>query len=146
MIWWFHRLGEAITPLKVTVPSWSPKLEPLILTWVSTGPESGPSLEMIGTPSVTSKVTPLLCCPPAVVTTTGPSVAPAGTTARTFLSFQPRISNALKPLKVTVPSSSPKLEPLILISVPTGPESGSSLETIGPLGALVTVKVTPALD
>ena len=144
MISWFHWLAEAITPLKVTVPSWSPKLVPLILTWVSTGPESGSSLEMIGTPSVTSKATPLLCCPPAVVTTTGPSVAPAGTTARTFLSFQ-LICEAVTPLKVTVPAL-PKLEPLILISVPTGPESGFSLEMIGPEGALVTVKVTPALD
>ena len=144
MIWWFHRLAEAVTPLKVTVPSWSPKLDPLILTWVSTGPESGSSLEMIGTPSVTSKVTPLLCCPAAVVTTTGPSVAVDGTLTRIFLSVQ-LICEAVTPLKVTVPAS-PKLDPLILISVPTGPESGSSLEMIGPEGALVTVKVTPALD
>ena len=140
---WFHRLGSWVTPLKVTVPCWSPKLEPLILTWVSTGPESGSSLEMVGTPAVTSKVTPLLDSP-STVTTTGPSVAVDGTTAWIFLSFQPFVDAAV-PLNVTLPDV-PKLEPLILISVPTGAESGSNLEMFGPVGALVTVKVTPALD
>ena len=79
MVWSFHWIGEAVTPLKVTVPAWSPKLEPWILTSVSTGPESGSSREMIGAGMVTVKVTPVLDCPPAVVTTTGPVVAPSGT-------------------------------------------------------------------
>ena len=113
------------------------------MTWVSTGPESGSSLEIDGTPAVTSKVTPLLDSP-STVTTTGPSVAVDGTTAWIFLSFQPFVDAAV-PLNVTLPDV-PKLEPLILISVPTGAESGSSLEMFGPVGALVTVKVTPALD
>ena len=140
---WFHRLGSRVTPLKVTVPFWSPKLEPLILTWVSTGPESGSSLEMDGVPAVTVKVTPLLDPLPAGVTTTFPVVAVAGTYARIFLSVQ-LICEAVTPLKVTDPEL-PKLVPLILTSVPVEPELGSSFSMLGPVEALVTVNLTPAL-
>ena len=79
MVWSFHWFGEAVTPLKVTVPVVAPKLEPWILTSASTGPESGSSREITGTGRVTVKATPALDCPPAVVTTTGPEVAPCGT-------------------------------------------------------------------
>ena len=79
MVWTFHWFGEAVTPLKVTVPVVAPKLEPWILTSASTGPESGSSREMSGAGRVTSKVTPALDCPPDVLTTTGPVVAPDGT-------------------------------------------------------------------
>ena len=89
--------------MKVTLPVWLPKLEPLILISSPTAPESGSSLEMDGVPRVTVKVTPLLAVPPEVVTTTDPVVAVDGTTARTFLSFQPSILDALTPLKVTEP-------------------------------------------
>ena len=79
MVWTFHWYGEAVTPLKVTVPVVAPKLEPWIPTSASTGPESGSSREISGAGMVTVKVTPALDCPPAVVTTTGPVVAPSGT-------------------------------------------------------------------
>ena len=135
---------EAVVPLKVTVPE-VPKLEPSILTLVSTSPESGSSLEMIGPDGggVTVKVTPALDCPPAVLTTTGPVVAPSGTRSRMAWSFH-WIGEAVRPLKVTVPVRSPKLEPWILTSASTKPESGSSREMTG--AGRVTVKETPALD
>ena len=79
MVWTFHWFGEAVTPLKVTVPVVAPKLEPWILTSASTGPESGSSREMTGAGRVTVKETPALDCPPDVLTTTGPVVAPDGT-------------------------------------------------------------------
>ena len=79
MVWSFHWFGEAVRPLKVTVPVWSPKLEPWILTSASTGPESGSSREITGAGMITVKATPALDCPADVVTTTGPEVAPSGT-------------------------------------------------------------------
>ena len=56
-----------------------PKLEPSMVTLASTSPESGSSREMTGAGRVTVKETPALDFPPAVVTTTGPVVAPDGT-------------------------------------------------------------------
>ena len=70
---------EAVVPLKVTVPEVVPKLEPSIVTLASTSPEFGSSREMTGAGRVTVKVTPALDCPPDVLTTTGPVVAPDGT-------------------------------------------------------------------
>ena len=136
---------EAVVPLKVTVPEDVPKFEPSMVTLVPTSPESGSSLEMIGPEggSVTVKVTPALDCPPAVVTTTGPVVAPSGTRTRMVWSFH-WFGEAVTPLKVTVPVVAPKLEPWILTSASTGPESGSSREMTG--AGMITVKVTPALD
>ena len=77
---------------------------------------------------VTSKVAPALDCPPDVLTTTGPSVAPSGTfTWILSLSQLPSgFTGAFVPLNVTVPGDVPKLEPLILTLVPTGPEAGFS--------------------
>ena len=79
MVWSFHWIGEAVTPLKVTAPVVAPKLEPWILTSASTKPELGSSREITGAGRVTVKVTPALDCPPEVLTTTGPVVAPDGT-------------------------------------------------------------------
>ena len=50
-----------------------------MVTLASTSPESGSSREMTGAGMITVKETPALDCPPAVVTTTGPVVAPDGT-------------------------------------------------------------------
>ena len=69
---------EAVVPLKVTVPE-VPKLDPSMVTLASTSPESGSSREITGAGRVTVKATPALDRPPAVVTTTGPEVAPDGT-------------------------------------------------------------------
>ena len=70
---------EAEVPLKVTLPVWLPKLEPSMVTEEFTSPELGSSREMTGAGRVTVKVTPALDCPPDVLTTTGPVVAPDGT-------------------------------------------------------------------
>ena len=50
-----------------------------MVTEASTSPEFGSSREMTGAGRVTVKVTPALDCPPDVLTTTGPVVAPDGT-------------------------------------------------------------------
>ena len=50
-----------------------------MVTLASTSPESGSSREMTGAGRVTVKVTPALDCPPDVLTTTAPEVAPSGT-------------------------------------------------------------------
>jgi hypothetical protein len=50
-----------------------------MVTLASTSPELGSSREITGAGRVTVKVTPALDCPPEVLTTTGPEVAPVGT-------------------------------------------------------------------
>ena len=50
-----------------------------MVTLASTSPELGSSREMTGAGRVTVKETPALDCPPDVLTTTGPVVAPDGT-------------------------------------------------------------------
>ena len=72
------------------------------------------------------KVTPALDCPPDVVTTTGPVVAPVGTLV-SISSLAQLVVEAVVPLKVTVPEE-PKLEPSMVTWVFTGPELGSRLE------------------
>ena len=61
----------------VLVPWLAPKLVPVIVTDVLTGPDVGDRLVMLGA-TVTVKLTPLLAKPPTV-TTTLPVVAPVGT-------------------------------------------------------------------
>ena len=132
---------DAVVPLKVTVPE-EPKLDPSMVTWVFTVPNWGPAGRLTGAGVVTVKVTPALDCPPDVLTTTGPVVAPDGT----FVSISPLaqlVVEAVVPLKVTEPEE-PKLEPSMVTDVFTVPELGSSLEIAG--AGTVTVKVTPALD
>src|SRR5215467_13424760 len=88
---------------------------------------------------LTVKGTPLLATPPTV-TTTFPLVAPAGTEATIAVALQ-LVGVTVVPLKVTVlvPCVAPKLEPLIVTEVPTGPEVGERLAIAGlpPVLALV---------
>ena len=133
---------EAEVPLKVTVPE-VPKLEPSMVTEEFTSPEFGSSREITGTGRVTVKVTPALDCPPDVLTTTGPVVAPDGTFVW-ISSLSQLVVDAVVPLKVTVPVRSPKLDPSMVTLASTSPEFGSSREITG--AGVVTVKVTPALD
>jgi len=74
-----HVAGVAAMPAKVTLllPRVAPKLVPLIVTTVPIGPAVGARLVITG---VTVNCTLLLAWPPTV-TTTGPEVAPDGTTA-----------------------------------------------------------------
>jgi len=137
--------GVVAVPLNVTVfvPCVAPKLAPAIVTDVPTNPDVGFRLVMLGAGTVTVKVTPLLATPPTV-TTTLPVVAPAGTGA-TMLAALQLVGVAAVPLSVTVlvPCVAPKLAPLIVTDIPTTPEVGFRLVTLGP--GTVTVKLTPLL-
>jgi hypothetical protein len=133
----------ALTPLKLTVllPWLAPKLLPVMLTAVPTGPEAGFSALMLGG-TVTVKLAPLLGIPPAVITTF-PLVAPGGTAAMILVALQ-LVGVAAVPLNVTVlaPCASPKFAPVMVTDVPTGPETGFRPVM---LGGTITVKLTPLL-
>src|SRR5437879_5790348 len=129
----------AVVPLKVTVPV-VPKLAPVMVTAVPTGPEVGFRLVMAGAEEVTVKFTPLLATPPTV-TTTLPVVAPLGTDATMLVALQ-LVVVAVVPLKVTAPVV-PKLVPVMVTAVPTGPVVGFRLVMAG--ADEVTVKFTPLL-
>jgi hypothetical protein len=87
-----------------------PKPVPVSVMTVPVGPQVFDSDDRYG-PVVTVSVTPLLACP-LVVTTTGPLVAPAGTTALRLTAPQP-ITDAGTPLTVSVlvPCAAPKPRP-----------------------------------
>jgi hypothetical protein len=70
---------------------------------------------------VTVKLTPLLATPPTV-TTTFPVVAPSGTGATMLVALQV-VGVAAVRLNVTVPAV-PKLVPVMVTTVSTGPEGG----------------------
>jgi len=90
-------------PLKVTVllPWLAPKFAPEIVTVDPARPLSGDRLEIV-VDGFTVKATPLLGPPAAVVTTTGPFDAPAGTTTTIEDELQLVIEDTGVPLKVTV--------------------------------------------
>src|SRR5438309_2336060 len=118
----------AAVPLKVTVSVVVTKLVPVIVTAVPTGPEVGFRLVMAGADEVTVKFTPLLAIPPTV-TTTLPVVAPLGTDATMLVALQ-LVVLAVVPLKVTAPVV-PKLVPVMVTAVPTGPVVGFRLVIAG---------------
>src|ERR1700691_1200340 len=118
-----------------------------MLTAVPTLAEFGLRRAMVGVvaPDVDVaivKPTPLLETPPAV-TTTLPEVAPAGTVVMTLVALQP-LTAAAVPVKVTVPTTFPKLIPVIVAWVPAEPDVGLRLEMVG--AGKVTLKATPALE
>lgn len=80
---------------------------------------------------VTVKITPLLATPPTVATRL-PVVAPVGTGRTMLVAFQ-LVGTAAVPLKVTVlvPCEAPKLVPVIVTDVPTGPEVGFKEAMLG---------------
>jgi hypothetical protein len=127
--------GDAVTPLNVTVltPCEEPKLLPLIVTDVPTGPIVGESPERTGTIRTQNWKLLLLGNPPTVTTTLRqPPAAPAGTTATMEVAVQ-LVGVARVPPKVTVldPSVDPKFEPLIVTAVPTGPPEGEMFVITG---------------
>ena len=95
-----HDVGTAAVPLNVMVlvPLVAPKLVPLMVTTVATGPLDGERLVMTGG-TITVYGKPLLASPPTV-TTTLPVVAPAGT-GTTMLLADHDVGVAAVPLKVT---------------------------------------------
>jgi hypothetical protein len=123
-------VGVASVPLNETVlvPWVVPKFAPAIVTGVPTGPDIGFKLAMLGE---TVKDTELLA-PPATVTKTFPVAAPVGTGATMLVAIQ-LVGVAAIPLKVIVlaPCVAPKLEPVMVTKVPTGPAVGFRLVTFG---------------
>jgi len=79
--------------------------------------------------TVTVKLPVLVAVPPAVVTLTGPVVAPAGTIAWTNASDR-TVKLAPAPLKVTAVAPL-RFEPLMLTVVPAGPFAGLKLPIAG---------------
>src|SRR2546427_10803030 len=122
----------AVTPLNATVVV-PVKLVPLIVTLVPTGPLVGEKLAIVGgTTTVNPRV--LGPVPPAVVTLTGPVVAPAGTAVWTAVSDD-TVKPALTPLNATavVPM---RFVPLMVTAVPTGPLAGERLAMVGGLSTV----------
>jgi hypothetical protein len=117
---------------------WTVELKPEVDP-VATVAVGGATVTEIGR---TVKTTPLLARPPTV-TTMLPVVAPTGTGARMIVWVQ-NVGVARIPLNETVlaPGETPKPAPTIPTDVPTAPDAGLRLVTIG---VLVTVKVTPLL-
>lgn len=131
-------VGVPKIPLKATLlPCCGvPKVVPVIVTEVPTGPEVGDKLVMLG---VTVKAMPLLA-KPLTVTTTLPVVAPFGT--GTMMPVSPQLVGvAGVPLKVTVlvPWVAPKLVPVMVTEVPTGPVVGERPAILGPMTVMVAV-------
>ncbi len=113
------------------VPLVAPKLAPVIVTDVPTGPLVEDRLVMLGAGATTVNAMPLLATP-ATVTTTLPVVVPAGT-GTTILVAAHVVGVAEVPLKVSVlvPLVAPKLAPVIVTDVPTGPLVEDRLVMLG---------------
>jgi hypothetical protein len=131
-------VGVADVPLNVTVlaPFVVPKLAPVTVTDVPTGPLVGVRLVKPGTVGVvTVKGSALLATPPTL-TTTFPVVAPDGT-GTTMLVADQLDGVAVVPLNVTalVPWVVPKLFPAIVTDAPTFPLVGERLVRVGAAGA-----------
>jgi len=111
---------EAALPLNVTVPVVVPKLAPLIVTDVPTGPDAGVRLVMVGEVEVTVKLTMLLGTP-ATVTTTPRSLRHSHVCHDTRLTPSVTVG-AVRPANLTVlePWLKPKFVPVIVTGVPIG--------------------------
>jgi len=114
----------------VLVACVAPKLDPVIVTTVPTGPEEGFTFVIVGD-GVTVKLTPLLGKDPTV-TTTLPVVAPVGTEIPMLVSLQltGAVGMPLNEMELN-PFEAPKLLPLIVTEVPTGPDEGLKLVIAG---------------
>jgi hypothetical protein len=131
-------------PLNKTVllPCVVPKWDPLIVTTVPAGPAIGLRLLIVGD-GVTVKLTPLLATDPTVAITL-PVLAPEGTEVTRLVSLQ-LVGTTGMPLKVTElnPFDAPKLLPLIVTGVPTGPEDGLKLAITGDTAKFKELLATP---
>ena len=79
---------------------------------------------------VTVKLAALTALPNELATTSGPLVAPAGITAVTDVELTPATEvRALRPILIALTPSSPT--PVIVTSVPTGPEVGENEVMLG---------------
>lgn len=129
----------AFKALKVTAVA-PLKPVPLMVTTVPALPLAGVKLVMLGTPT-TEKLLTLCTVPLAVVTLSGPVLAPAGTVAVIRAEELTAAPTAVTPLKATLLTLT-KFAPVIVTLLPTGPLGGVNPLMTGPV---VTVN-TPALS
>jgi hypothetical protein len=130
-------VNVALPPLNATAVA-PEKFVPLIVTELPAWPLCGEKPVIVGG-LTTVKLLPLVPVPAAVVTLIGPVVAPAGTVAVIAVADATEKA-ALTPLNVTAVAPV-KLVPLIDTEVPTGPNAGVKLVTVGALAAAPVVAV-----
>jgi hypothetical protein len=117
----------------------------IVCPWLTTDPFSGPVMRTANGEPPTVNGTELLDIP-ATVTTALPEVAPFGIATTILVALRHVVQRvAVVPLKVTVldPCEGPKVTPVIVAMVPTGPEFGFKLVMLGTFGT--TVKLVPLL-
>ena len=123
-------VGVAVVVLNLTVllPCVLPNVVPVMVTDAPTAPDVIDKLEMCG---VTVKLFALLATP-ETVTITFPVVAADGTVTAMLVALQ-LVAVAVVPLNVTVlePWVEPKLVPVIVTDVPTGPDVTDKLVMLG---------------
>jgi hypothetical protein len=98
-------------------------------TTVPTAPEVGVKLVIVGA-GITVKLVALVAVPPAVVTVTVPVAVPAATVAVICVSPFTVKDAAAVPLNLTA-EAPVNAEPVMVTTVPTGPEVGVKLLTVG---------------
>jgi hypothetical protein len=116
-----------------------------MVTTVPTGPDVGEKLVRVGA-SRTTKGSRLIAVPPEPVTLIGPVVAPAGTVAVIWVGLL-TVNVAATPPKRTAETSTKPL-PVIVTTVPTGPEVGEKPVTMGvsrTTNGLLLVAVPPGV-
>src|SRR5439155_699354 len=109
----------------VAVPTW--RLKPLIVTVLPVTPVPGVKSVIFG---VTLKATGLVPVPSGLVSCTRPVTAPAGTAAWTDVAVTIVAGTVWLRLNVTSVTV-PRLRPMIVTTVPTGPLSGASVVIFG---------------
>lgn len=126
--------GELLLMLTVPVVASKPETGSMMLPFSKVM-----SLIRVEVDPVTVKLAELLPVPPrAVVTLTGPLVAPAGTLTVICVSLFTVIDEVLVVLKVT-DVAPVKLLPVMVTAVPAAPLVGEKLETTGGKGAEVVM-------
>jgi hypothetical protein len=117
------------------------KFVPLIVTLVPTGPLEGEKEVIVGAGAlVTVKLVELVAVPPAVVTVSGPVVAPLGNVA-VICVLELTVNDAEAPLNPTAVAPL-KFVPLMVTLVPAAPLVGENELIVGAGGgAPVTVKL-----
>jgi hypothetical protein len=142
-------VNVAVVPPNVTLVA-PVKLEPVIVTFVPTGPLVGVKDEIVGAGggvTETVKAFALVAVPPGVVTAINPVTAPAGTVALTEVP-EMIVNDALVPPNVTLVAPV-KLLPVIVTLVPTGPLVGVKDEMVGAgtvtVNAVALVAVPPGV-
>ena len=124
----------AMVPLNFTVlvSCVAPKADPVMVTEVPIGPPVG--LKPLTTGTVpTVKLFALVPVPAAVVTDTVPVVAPDGTGTVIDVSLQAvtPVARVVPNFTVLEPCGDPKLVPVMVTEVATGPPEGVKLATVG---------------